>query len=412
MYRDEKNFNVLEQDSSSIRIFETIFGIRNKTFSQEFNLSGKSGSIDWLVGAFYYWNSADQEPFPFALGSVLTGGAPLEGELYYAYQDTSAWAVFADATAQLSDKWYLTLGARYSREKAKASWNINPVAQAALGIGLSVGATPGPSTPTTNSWGSFTPRVSLRYELDPDSSIYLTYSQGFKSGQLTPNAFVTTPLDPEKIKAFELGFRHVGQDLRFDASVYHYDYKGLQLAYFVNGTGVYRNAANSEIYGAEAQVTASITDTLELNVGAAYTHAEYKDFPNAPSWASTGAGTYAATNIDGSGLQMMRTPKFTANVGLRNETPLAGGVLALSGNYSYSSKFPFDAVGNFMEPAYGILNLRAAWKDPSERWEFAVFGTNVTGEKYRVQVLPADFAINQLWGKPAAYGISLSYKLR
>ncbi|MDX2277883.1 MAG: TonB-dependent receptor [Hyphomonadaceae bacterium] len=411
MYRDEENTNYFDQDGSSVELFNTLFFLQNETFTQEFNLSGTNGPLDWLLGAFYYDSQSHQGPFPITLGAALTGGAPLTTELYSAEQDATAWALFADVTYQMAERWYLTVGARYSEEEAEGWYNIDPVAQAALGIGLAVGAVPGQSPTFSHSWDSFTPRVSIRYELSPDSSVFLTYSEGFKAGQLTPNAFVTTPLEPEKISAYELGYRYVGADTRFDASVFHYDYEDLQLAFYVSGTGIYRNAANSEIYGAELQYSTQLTNTLALDLGVAYTHAEYTDFASSPNWVPTGLGTYAAVSVDASGFQMQRSPEWTANIGLRNETPLAGGRLSLSGNYYYTSEFPFDTSEQFMEDAYGILNLRAAWTDPSNRWEVALFGTNVTDEEYRVQVLPGDFAFQQIWGKPASYGVSLSLAL-
>jgi len=410
MYRDERNKNYFDQDGSSVELFNVLFGLQNKTFTQELNVSGRSGPVDWLVGAFYYDSKSHQGPFPFILGAALTGGAPLTSELYEAEQDTKAWAVFADATIQLADKWYVTLGGRYSREKATAWYNIDPVAQAALGIGLSVGAVPGRSPDFSKTWSDFTPRASIRYEIDPDSSVYLTYSEGFKSGQLTPNAFVTTALEPEKIKAVELGYRHVGPRIRFDTSAFYYDYSNLQLAFYVSGTGVYRNAATSKIYGAEAQISADIGEGFKANLGVAYTHSEYTDFLTAPRWLPTGMGTFAATTIDASGFQMQRAPEWTANLGLRYETEVMGGTLAVGGNYYLTSKFPFDTAEQFYESSYSILNLRMGWTAPNDLWEIAVFGTNVTDEKYRTQVLPGDFGIQQIYGKPASYGVSLSFK--
>lgn len=409
-HRHEENNNIFDQDGTSLPLFNTTFGLQSETFTQEFNLSGQAGRLDWLLGAFYFDQRAHQGPFPIFVGPLLVGGAGVATELYSAEVETHAWAVFADATYEVADQWYLTLGARYSDETSTAWYDLNAVAQATLGVGLAVGAVPGRSDDFSESWSSFTPRASIRFEPTPDSSIYLTYSEGFKSGQLTPNAFVTEPLDPEKIQAYEFGYRHVGPHTRFDASVFHYDYEDLQLAFYVQGTGVYRNAATSEIYGAETQLETDLTEDLTLNLGVAYTHAEYTDFAESPDWRPTGAGTYAAVPVDASGFQMQRAPEWTANLGLRYERPLAAGTLALSGNYYYTAEFPFDTAERFIQDAYGLLNLRAAWTDPSERWELGVFGTNVTDEEYRTQVLPGDFAIQQIFGEPSSYGVSIGYK--
>ena len=49
-----------------------------------------------------------------------------------------------------------------------------------------------------------------------------------------------------------------------------------------------------------------------------------------------------------------------------------------------------------------LLNLRATFTTPDDTWAFSVYGTNVTDSKYRNQVLPGTFAIQQTYGEPAA----------
>ena len=60
----------------------------------------------------------------------------------------------------------------------------------------------------------------------------------------------------------------------------------------VNGinTAITTNAASAENYGAEAQLSTSVTSDFNVSVGVAYTHARYKEFPEASYNAITATG--------------------------------------------------------------------------------------------------------------------------
>jgi iron complex outermembrane receptor protein len=107
---------------------------------------------------------------------------------------------------------------------------------------------------------------------------------------------------------------------------------------------------------------------------------------------------------------MQRAPEWTANLGVQYTVPIAVGSILLSGNYYYTSKFPFDPAGEYFQDAYNLVNLRAAWTDAEERWQVAIFGTNVFDEEYNSQVLPGQPAIQRTYGEPAVVGVSVGFK--
>jgi iron complex outermembrane receptor protein len=82
----------------------------------------------------------------------------------------------------------------------------------------------------------------------------------------------------------------------------------------------------------------------------------------------------------------------------------------MQGNYGYQTKVYFDPSDVTYQPAYGVLNLRASWTDPSGRWEYSVFGNNVTDQAYITQVLPVAIAFNQSWAAPAVVGGEVRFK--
>ena len=410
-YRKETVDNYLDLDSSSLPIQEGAFFDTARTFTQEFNLSGVADKLDYVVGLYYIREREEQDPFPLLVGQLVPAVFPdlTPHNFYAANSDVEAWAAFADVTYQLTDKLSLIGGLRYNKEKADVVYYLRELGlifQAANPVSLA-----NSGVPFDGKWDGVSPRAGVRYELTDQSNLYFTYSQGFKAGIATPNQLEPNVLKEEKVNAYEVGYKYGGSRTRFDSAVYYYDYKDLQIANYINGSAIYQNADAAEIYGAEAALTTLLTDNLQLNVGAAYTHAEYTDYKDASAFVLTPIGLSTNEFLpDVDGFQMQRAPKWTANVGLLYTIPLSVGSMALSGNYYYTSKFPFDTAGQYFQKAYDLLNVKASWTDPSERWELAVFATNVLDKKYNAQVLPGLPAVQRTYGEPVSVGVSAAFK--
>jgi iron complex outermembrane receptor protein len=109
---------------------------------------------------------------------------------------------------------------------------------------------------------------------------------------------------------------------------------------------------------------------------------------------------------------MQRSPDFTANVGARYTTGRTNaGEFSLSGNHYYTSDIYFSPSGTqFLQPGYATLALRAEWLDPSRRYTVAVYGDNVTDQRYRTQVQYNSFGIGASWSAPASVGVELGAK--
>ena len=98
----------------------------------------------------------------------------------------------------------------------------------------------------------------------------------------------------------------------------------------VNGinTAITTNAASAENYGAEAQVAASVTSDFNVNVGVAYTHARYQDFPAASYNAIATTGLTAGLN--------------TTSLPKRNPPPADGAVHPGLGRQAYRPRSGLD----------------------------------------------------------------------
>lgn len=408
-YRDERTTMIEDLDHTGATIFSIHVIPTDKTFSQEFLLTSKPGSrLQWTAGLFYL-NYKDV--FQTRLGAPTPMNPLNSFALLKLGTTTETIAGFADLTYQLSDRFFITAGARYSHDSIKNPFFSFPQ----FGVENPV------LTPVAPlSADRVTPRVVLRYKPSDVSSVYASYTKGYKAPIIDFGNFDRNVVQPENIDAFEVGYKYDDRTFALDVAGYYYKYRNLQVSLYkgANATAQVVNATNSEIYGLEGQVRYRFNDRFEINAGAAWTHGRYKDFAEAPVYTRCLLAACAASGISFvvtptplTNSPMQRTPEFTGNIGARYTADVGDGELALSGNFYYTSKFYFGPSGNqFPQDGYGILALRAQWTDPSERFSIAVFGDNVTNQRYLTQVQYNSFGIGSVWSAPATWGVELGAK--
>lgn len=390
-----------------------------EAYSQEFRLShSESGPLDWVAGLFYFHEKTEYKPFnvalygPYGPGGLFDGAPPpwpagayvYTGELHNStFSATNrSIAAYADATYDLTDKFSFTAGARYAKDRPGVSYEEFLFLPQPLDLGSD-----------HKTFSSFTPRAVLRYAINTDSNVYLSWSKGYKAGLFNASGYAGDPdaVDPEKISAFELGYKIAQPKWRFEAAAFNYDYTDLQVATYIGTAAIFQNADKAKIYGLDLHWQQLVTDAFTVDLGFAYTHAEYDDFPEATVQTFDPALGGVVNGIgDVSGERMQRTPKYSGSLGLNYALPLLGGNVDLNAVYSYQSKTTFDFAGTLTEGSVGLLNLRAAWTDPSKKWTLAVSGRNVTDEKYLVQVLPNAGGFGQAWGAPASVMAEVGYR--
>ena len=110
---------------------------------------------------------------------------------------------------------FLTGGIRYSHE-TKEAFVVCPA--------ISAGCPRNPFFDGDADFESWTPRAVIRYQLDDNSNVYASYSKGFKSGLISLASPFNT-VDPEKIDAYEVGYKTARDSWRLDTAAYYYDYR-------------------------------------------------------------------------------------------------------------------------------------------------------------------------------------------
>jgi iron complex outermembrane receptor protein len=402
-YRDEGGIHYQDSDATSLPIFDLTFEVLDEIFTQEFVISSTPGGpLQWTAGLFYF---DDKNDFTNVNGFVAGGPSVLVGN---SGTQTRSTAAFIDLTYEVVENWFVTGGLRYSYDKVTDAFYFAGPLQGGGGL---------THVPDIDD-DRLTPRFVVRHALNDQSSVYASFTRGYKAAVLNVGGFVSDKIDPETITSYEVGYKYAQRGFSLDLSAYHYDYKDLQVASYDNTKSIITNAADSRVNGLEGQVRYEFTHNFEVSAGAAYLDAEYEKFQTSPSFqqcldfvaCGPAFGLFPTAVTDASGFRMQRSPEFTGNLAARYALDLARGRLSLSGTLSYTSKFFFDTSEQTFQDGYELLSLRAEWTDPSERYSVAVFGDNVTDSEYRTIVSPAQFAFTSVWGTPATVGVSLRGK--
>jgi iron complex outermembrane receptor protein len=230
-----------------------------------------------------------------------------------------------------------------------------------------------------------------------------------------------TPVDPEKLTAYELGTKLelAGNRLRVNAAIFEYQYKDIQVSVVSGFTTEDQNAAKVTIRGAEFDFALQATSDLTLRAGVSYLHARYDSYPNAiayvPNTNQSLAGDPSALvtpagGLDLSGNVMPRAPTLTSTVGFDYVVPLPVGSLLASGTSYHSDKFYFEAADTASTGPYELVNASVAYRSSKERWTATVWGNNLTARIYLETNIDSQFGTADEYAPPLTFGLRPGYK--
>lgn len=413
-----------EGDGSAAAIFTpSIAYDESETWSQEFRLvSSASEGLEWTAGVFYYDDTHTTEFNFFAdpmfppLINATTGNQTTH---------TTAAAAFGHLGWDFSDNWALKVGARYSWEERE----IELVESVRPGI-TTLGAALMPYY-ADDTWSEVTPLVTLEYRM-PTALAYLTYTRGFKSGGYDFPAYNTPDgLEPEILDMYELGIKgdYFDNTLRINAAVFYYDYTDLQVTRASETTGapLTENAADAEVLGLDLEATLVLGDSFTLTAGLNALDSEYKEYmPAVRMYNANLDGTIGSANptpgastlptpYDASGDSMLRASDYSYFVTASYEVAAGDGHIPLSLTYSYKDDFnydfPIDPIARewLTQEGYGLLNARAGYVSPDERWALHLWGRNLTDEEYLNEVAMNVHGLRGFWALPRTYGVDVEF---
>lgn len=390
-FQDNRSIQPFDADGSPLRLQRATTSNHSEYLSQEIRLiSAAPGPLTWLAGVYGMWGKVD-------VNIPIAGNAPIQ--LIAPVVKTDAYAVFAEGTYSFSDALQLTVGSRYSWEKRRIDQDLTNYATNVRSI-YSAKA----------NFHRWTPRVAAQYRPSRELMLYASYSQGFKSGVYNITAPSPNIVEPERLTAYEIGFKADPTPfLRINGSIFYYDYKDLQVVARVGPTTTLLNAASAKPRGGELEATAKLSQDLKLRLGAAYVHARYSSFPNALVTIPTGAGGNSTVTRDVSGNRMLRAPGQSFNLGLNYAHEFDGGTLAADVSAYYSGRVYFDFLNRLSQAPYAVVNGSMSWAFPNGL-QVGVWGRNL-GDKTYAQLLYTTTLSDQIfYGRPREYGVSVGWK--
>ncbi len=399
-WRDLESEFARDGDHSPHRISTLFDDLEQEQFSQEFQLLGEHERLNWIVGAYWFDEDGDNvNILDFTVSNFRSGGK----------FDNEAWAVFAQGTYDVTDRLHVTLGGRYTEEEK--SFLPDQIIFTNYYAGISQVVPPGnplaaldapflqagsrilPLLEKQIDIDEFTPLVNVSYDVSDDAMVYLSYSEGFKSGGFTQRVFppivagFTAPpgtadidliptYDPEFAEVTELGFKLALADgrVRLNGALFQTDYQDLQVQVFNSVAPVTENIGEATITGVELELLAAPGNGWFFEASASFLDAEYDEID---------------TNVTliGENFDFERVPEEAFAVGVSKEFGLGeNGSLIVRADWSYRGETYNDAFNTpqLKTDAYDLIDASVRWLSADEAWSVILSGRNLTDEEYLV----------------------------
>ena len=387
-------------------------------YSQEFQLIGNTSQVQYLVGAFYYHETAgDNAQTPNMLvwgpgGNSYTlnpATNPLNLDTVRIDRASKAWTdslgLFGQATwtpASL-EQLHLTAGGRYTRDDKNGDLYI------VNGVGTDLSF--------DDSWGRFDPMLNVAYDLGANAMVYAKYSTGFKAGGANSRSTTYTAFDPEEVTAFELGFKSQFWDNRarfnlalFDSKIEHKQVD-FTLPFDPNSgetrtTMVTTNAlSDGKSRGAELEFSIMPVDNLTFSFNHAYT-----DIDAITAIDPFGAGVQVT-------VQPLLAPKNASSLAIDYWLPFANAsALKFHVDGNWSDGFYTSEYDQTLTDSSFVVNARIALVDVpldanGSTMEFSLWSRNLLDEEHLFYKLN-NAALGQtgIFNDPRTFGLDVAVR--
>ncbi len=371
----------------------------NRDFTQELQLiSQNRAGFTWTAGVFYYHNRLANEVqrnfFPPFYRAAVAPPTVNQQTDTFAAETTESIAPFGQVGIELLEGTKLTLGARWTYEKRELHDGLIRSTRY-NGTVVNVPFTPGALTIKKPTW-----RVALDHQFGPDVLGYVSYNRGIKSGGFNILNPSNPAYLPERLDAYEAGFKTelLDRRLRFNVGGFYYNYSNLQITQFVGVTQSIVNGAKAELYGVDVDFNARLTPEFSLSGGLEALHTEFTDYRNAVGSAPRADGGATLFPIDATGNRIPQAQKFVASLSGDYEQEFSFGSLHFNVTGSYNGDYYIEADNFIRQPSYGLINTSVAWTSRDRRYTVSVWGRNLLDERIIFN------ASSQAIGYPTSYG--------
>ena len=393
-YRDFDQTASSDIDASILPIFDANVGIAQEQISNEIRYNGRffDDRLDFTAGFFYFSQdinySEQRRVFSAAAGAILNidGGG---------IQDTETYGIFAAGEYDVTDRFSINAGLRYSDETKEADIAL---IQFLGGPSCVVEGTSIPGDQAcvldefpTFSTNNLSPKVGVGFEALDNLRFYAHWARAFRAGGFNLRntaADVTDPLQSpgpfqdERLDSFEIGFKSEPiPGARINAAFFFNTIDDLQREINLAGgpavvQQVITNAADAEIYGFEVDAIWPLTDNFLVNGSIGVVESNLTDiFVNllAPTPAELST-TVPDAAFD---LEIPRLAPFTASAGFTYFQDFGFGNVTFNGNYARRDQTFFTDNNLGFIPAQDRIDASIQYDVPNTGVNLTVYGKNL-----------------------------------
>ncbi len=410
---------------------------RFRQWSQELRATGSAlnDRLKWVVGGFAFRERGIQfidalnlanapiptpQQSPIFYQPVPGGGGATFGDLALGVQagatsrtgdaTNSSWALFGEATMDITDALSVTAGGRYTEDKRKLVRTVallgdrpNP------GIRICPDGTPPTGLGTCRAEGTFTkftPRVIVKYDLAEAAMAYASYSTGYSSGGFNATNTLAA-YKPESSHNVEIGAKSTLFDrkLVLNLTSFYNIYRNQQVVQprvvqgaFISDT---LNAQKTLLYGVEGEFTLRPVTRWEFNGSFGWLHAKYKKFV-VTDIINNQPVPRNITNADAA----FGTPRYTYSLSGSYTHPLASGA-EIEGGVGISGRgktfFRLESPKSSLQRHYTLIDAHLGWTSRDKRYSLMIRGTNLFNKLYfnhAFDLFDATGTTTKYWGEP------------
>ncbi|WP_320040221.1 TonB-dependent receptor [uncultured Desulfobacter sp.] len=209
--------------------------------------------------------------------------------------------------------------------------------------------------------GDFSPKIGFTYQICDEVNLFAGYNSGLKSPVKLPVFWTNGNLDPEKLQAYEVGFRgHLGR-LNYNFAFFLQTVDDKFVLPSADWTAEYENAGETSSKGFEMGVGTNFPNGIYTSANFTYQDSKFEDF--------------VSMGVDYSGKKVTGVPDilFAFTLGFRNETL---GDISL--NPVYTGRRYFNFANTNEDEGFWVLNARYTKK--IKQIEFFLAANNLLDE--------------------------------
>lgn len=418
-YRAHDYYSDGESDLTPFGVGRNQDGQDVERFTQELRIeSTGDDKFNYILGAFFLDQDSTNEsgillqedliqtiPLLFGIPPVaateLTGGA-------VGVTETESFAIFGSISYDFTDRFSVILGGRQTWEDRTLVSFEQMDFESVFGFPLLASTGSAPSS--EDSYESFTPSVTLKFDATDDVMLYATASKGFRSGGFNDSLGDLSGISfgPETLWNYEGGVKSTWFDdrLLLNGTIFQMEWDDIQLSADDPTTPALFdprtiNAGRAESTGFELETVAVITPSFSIDASYLALDAEYKE----------------GTLLDGTPLDKIPgAADYTLSLNGTYVQPIGDSLdLTFRAEYYHQGDVALAAdqtVPEAFQDSYGLFGGRITLAPNDERWEVALWGKNLLDEDYNVGVfnLLTNPFVGQYFnalGAPKTYGAAV-----